>query len=159
MKPDSRKKQGGSRSAPPDSIPTPQPVEYFDGEGRLRPALVDSEAEERAKKLRNVTSTQLRRFYEEVLNLRQRIRPKGKEQGPHQEERAFEALRAEFKMLKAKAFYAHGRSNKIFPEELLQFFVDHVQAVNKAEDFNAFFQHFQAVVAFHRFYESQKQDS
>lgn len=143
---------GGFGSNPPEpkSLPTPQPVIYFQPDGSLVPTLMDSQAEKLAQDLRQVTTTQLRRFYDDVLTLRQRLAAEQR-QG-HDKEAVFNNLRADFKMLKAKAVYAHGRSEKTMPRLLLQFFIDHVAAVNNAREFEAFCKHFQAVVAFHKFY-------
>jgi CRISPR-associated protein Csm2 len=141
-----QRKQGAQRQ--PKVLPTPRPVTYYSG-GRLEPSLMDDKAEKTAQMLRQVKTTQLRRFYEDVLNLRQRLAIETQRKG---DVAAFEQLRADFKMLKAKAVYANGRSQKIFPEEFLQFIIDHVQSVNNAQDFEAFYKHFQAVVAFHKFY-------
>lgn len=143
---------GGFGGNPPEpkSLPTPQPVIYFQPDGSLVSALMDSQAEDLAQRLSQVTTTQLRRFYDDVLTLRQRLTAEQR-QG-HDKEAVFNDLRADFKMLKAKAVYAHGRSEKTMPRPLLQFFIDHVAAVNNARDFEAFCKHFQAVVAFHKFY-------
>ena len=140
----------GGNSSEPKSLPTPQPVIYFQPDGSLVSALMDSQAEDLAQRLSQVTTTQLRRFYDDVLTLRQRLMAEQR-QG-RDKEAVFNDLRADFKMLKAKAVYAHGRSEKTMPRPLLQFFIDHVAAVNSARDFEAFCKHFQAVVAFHKFY-------
>lgn len=140
----------GSNSTEPKSLPTPKPVTYFQSDGSLVPTLMDNQAEKLAQDLSQVTTTQLRRFYDDVLTLRQRLAAEQR-QG-HDKESVFNNLRADFKMLKAKAVYAHGRNPKTVPRPLLQFFIDHVAAVNNARDFEAFFKHFQAVVAFHKFY-------
>ncbi len=140
----------GGNSSEPKSLPTPQPVIYFQPDGSLVSALMDSQAEDLAQRLSQVTTTQLRRFYDDVLTLRQRLMAEQR-QG-RDKEAVFNDLRADFKMLKAKAVYAHGRSEKTVPRPLLQFFIDHVAAVNSARDFEAFCKHFQAVVAFHKFY-------
>lgn len=147
---------GGFGGNPPEpkSLPTPQPVIYFQPDGSLVSALMDSQAEDLAQRLSQVTTTQLRRFYDDVLTLRQRLAAEQR-QG-HDKEAVFNDLRADFKMLKAKAVYAHGRSEKTMPRPLLQFFIDHVAAVNNAREFEAFCKHFQAVVAFHKFYGENK---
>jgi CRISPR-associated protein Csm2 len=142
-------KPQGSTAPPLKNLPTPRPVAYF-RDGKLIPELMDSEAERIARELGQVSTTQLRRFYEDVLNLRQRLAAAVGRQDNAEE--VFSRLRADFKMLKAKAVYANGRSGKAFPRELLQFFIDHVEAVKNARDFEAFCKHFQAVVAFHKFY-------
>lgn len=147
---------GGFGGNPPEpkSLPTPQPVIYFQQDGSLVPTLMDSQAEDLAQQLSRVTTTQLRRFYDDVLTLRQRLAAEQR-QG-RDKEAVFNDLRADFKMLKAKAVYAHGRSEKTMPRPLLQFFIDHVAAVNNAREFEAFCKHFQAVVAFHKFYGENK---
>ena len=134
----------------PKSLPTPRPIIYFQPDGSLVSGLMDHQAEDLAQRLSQVTTTQLRRFYDDVLALRQRLAAEQR-QG-RDKEAVFNDLRADFKMLKAKAVYAHGRSEKTMPRPLLQFFIDHVAAVNSARDFEAFCKHFQAVVAFHKFY-------
>ena len=136
-----RRDHGGAPPASAKALPMPRPINYF-RDGKLLPELLDREAERVARQLDRVSTSQLRRFYEDVLNLRRRLAA----------EHAWEALRADFKMLKAKAVYANGRSERTFPREFLQFFIDHVEAVKTARDFEAFCKHFQAVVAFHKFY-------
>lgn len=147
---------GGQGGNPPESksLPSPRPVVYFQSDGSLVPALMDNQAEDLAQRLSQVTTTQLRRFYDDVLTLRQRLTAEQR-QG-RDKEAVFNDLRADFKMLKAKAVYAHGRNEKTVPRPLLQFFVDHVAAVNSAREFEAFCKHFQAVVAFHKFYGENK---
>lgn len=141
---------GGGNPTEPKSLPTPRPVIYFQPDGSLVPTLMDNQAEDLAQRLSQVTTTQLRRFYDDVLTLRQRLAAEQR-QG-RDKESVFNDLRADFKMLKAKAVYANGRNPKTVPLPLLQFFIDHVAAVNSAREFEAFCKHFQAVVAFHKFY-------
>ncbi len=128
----------------------PNEQKYFRDDGTLDPDLLETRAEQVAQSLR-IKPTQLRRFYDDVLRIRQRLETASGTDAT-QREQTFEHLRAEFKMLKAKAAYAHGRDERMFPEELLQFFIDHTASVKTAKDFDAFCRHFQAVVAFHRFY-------
>jgi len=134
------------------ALPPPRPVKYFEADGSLAAELLDSAAEKQARSLQNVTTTQLRRFYEDVLALDRRLQVESEGAGQEKREEVFKRMRAEFKMLKAKAAYAHGREAKQFPREFLQFFIDHVHAVNTAREFDAFCKHFQAVVAFHKFF-------
>lgn len=137
----------------------PQSVTYFDAKQQLRPELLDDEAREFARRLAGkINKTQLRRYYNEVVNLQRRLDLMAEQiQGANRREQAFARLRAEFKMLKAKAHYANGRSKKTFPDELLQFFVNHTHAVNSAREFDAFCRHFQAVVAFHEYYGKEEE--
>ena len=133
-------------------MPQARDVVYFKDD-RPDPDLMDRVAEDQAKDFdrEGLKPTQLRRHYDDVITLRQRLNAMASKPGEARE-RAFDALRADFKMLKAKAAYAYGRDHKTFPKSLLQFFVDHVHSVKTARDFDVFFQHFQAVVAFHKFY-------
>jgi CRISPR type III-A-associated protein Csm2 len=150
--PGSRQNQhsGSGNQARPDV--TPNGVTYFDGAG-IRPALLDEEARQLAVDIRNVKKTQLRRYYNGVIQLRRRLEQLAQnETGPDAREKAFERLRAEFKLFKARAHYAHARDGRMFPQRLLQFFVDHTDAVKTVRDFDAFCQHFQAVVGFHQYY-------
>ncbi|MCZ2152997.1 MAG: type III-A CRISPR-associated protein Csm2 [Bryobacterales bacterium] len=134
------------------ALPQPRPVRYFTNDGNLNPNLLEAEAEKVAKGLEKMKASQLRRFYDAVVALRRRLDLESAP-GAEARERSFEALRAEFKMLKARAVYANGRDRgRTFPDEMLQFVIDHVHAVKTARDFDAFYRHFQAVVAFHKYY-------
>lgn len=133
------------------TLPSPRPVQYY-RDGNLSAPLLEQEAESVAKSLQQMKASQLRRFYDDVVSLRRRLDLES-EPGTESRDRTFDTLRAEFKMLKAKAVYANGRDRgRTFPDEMLQFVIDHVSAVKTARDFEAFCRHFQAVVAFHKFY-------
>lgn len=151
---------GGSAAAQTQEF-RPRGVTYFDGQGKdapIRTALLDQEAQELAREIRNMAKTQLRRYYNDVLSLQHRLELMTERLGgPAYREEAFRQLRAEFLMLKAKAHYAYSRSSKTFPEKLLQFFVDHTNAVKTARDFDAFCRHFQAVVGFHHYYGKEEE--
>jgi len=130
--------------------PAPQPRQYRPG-GRFDTSLVDEQAKEWGEKLAPVAESQMRRFYEYVQGLKRRLNLEG---GLDTEKRrqAFEALRPEFLMLKARAVYAHRRSERQFTRDALQFFLDHTASVNSLEDFEDFCRHFEAVMAFHKAY-------
>ncbi|MDW8130338.1 MAG: type III-A CRISPR-associated protein Csm2 [Bryobacterales bacterium] len=132
----------------------PQKVVYFGSDGQIRPELLDGEAREVARALAGkVNKTQLRRYYHDVMNLQRRLSLMAEQlRGSDRRQQAFARLRADFMMLKAKAHYANGRSRTTFPDELLQFFVNHTHAVKTVDDFDAFCRHFQAVVAFHEYF-------
>lgn len=147
-------RRGGQSSATKAQSVSPETVEYFDNNGNLREELVDADAETEGKTLAEakLKHTQLRRYYEDVLNLRRRLEHECANQPDRSEEEVFRRLRPEFKMLRAKAYYAHKRSSKIFPDQFKDFIERHVHSVQTAAQFRAFCQHFQAVVAFHRVY-------
>ena len=150
-------RQGGNQPQvrPTTELPVARPVRYFDAGGNLRAELVDEEAMECAKKFREISSSQLRRFYEHVTGLRRRL-----DECPDNERSGeFEKLRPEFKMLKAKAAYTASRDNRARTalQPLLQFFIDHTAAVATERDFRAFCKHFEAVIAFHKFYAEKEQ--
>ena len=141
---------GGGRSLPP-----PRPVNYFEDKDKkvLNATLLDEKAEEIAKLFADVTATQLRRFYEDVLSLKRLLDLEGE-----REDRAavFKRLRPEFKMLRAKAAYARRSPAGKINDHVLQFFVDHTAAVRTVDEFDAFCKHFEAVIAFHRYFENKR---
>lgn len=129
--------------------------DYYDHANNLRPELLDQEAQEWAKALSRVSSTQLRRFYEHVLSLDRQLQLDAT--GGDSREVAFQGLRADLKMLKAKVHYAFGRPNSQVTKELLEFINGHVNVAAKSvEQFDAFVKHFQAVVAFHKYHEKER---
>ena len=145
---------GGSQ---PSHARAPRLIQYFI-DGNPNAALVVSEADELGRRLAqedDLKSSQLRRFYDDVLVLRSRLEA-ALRQGGGQRETAFAGLLVDFKMLKAKAHYANGRDRRMFPDRLREFVEDHVHSVRNADDFLMFCKQFQAVVAFHRFHRDKK---
>lgn len=126
------------------------PVKYSEN-GNLRPELLDKEAEEVGRKLADagLQSAQLRRFYGDVLNLRRRFELRSAGQDQAKRDAAFQEILPEFRMLRAKAYYANKRSRTILPDVMKTFVENHVRAVQSWKDFLAFCRHFEAVVAFH----------
>ncbi|RKX61596.1 MAG: type III-A CRISPR-associated protein Csm2 [Thermodesulfobacteriota bacterium] len=125
---------------------------YHDEKGNIRKELLNQEAEKQANGLivkrydrrrqqevvddkKSVSSTQLRRFYNEFKGLEKRIRAKD-----------FESVLPLIKMVRSRAFYA-SNGNKI-PRSFKDFLVKNVEAINKKKDFDAFLLHFEAVVGF-----------
>ena len=128
--------------------PPSKSVEYYVNK-HINPELVDEIAESQAKELLDIAPTQLRRFYEDVLTLRRRLEVAAG-QAQLTPAAAFDALRVDFKMLKAKAHYAVARNLRLKP--LKTFFDLHVPKVTTAQDFHIFCKHFEAVIAFHKFF-------
>ena len=125
---------------------------YHDDKGNIRKELLNQEAEKQANELivkrydrrrqqevvderNSVSSTQLRRFYNEFKGLEKRVNAKG-----------FESVLPLIKMVRSRAFYA-SNGNKI-PKSFKDFLVKNVEAINEEKDFEAFLLHFEAVVGF-----------
>lgn len=154
MHPPKRPNQQG-RQGPPAGEGTGQPaslpaVKYHENE-KLRPDLLDGDAEQVGKALAaaGLQSAQLRRFYGDVLNLRRRFELRSAGQDISRREEAFQEILPEFRMLRAKAYYANKRSKNILPDVMKKFMENHVREVKTWKDFLAFCRHFEAVVAFH----------
>lgn len=148
----------GNRGGQPARTPQPAaqqsalpPVKYFDEKGKLRPELLDEEAMQVGEALARaeLESAQLRRFYGDVLSLRRRFEIRSAGVPLSQRADVFADILPEFRLLRAKAFYANKRSKKILPDEMKNFIQRHVDAVKSWQDFLAFCRHFEAVVAFH----------
>ena len=125
---------------------------YHDEKGNIRKELLNEDAEKQANELivkrydrrkqqevvderNSVTSTQLRKFYNEFKGLEKRVNVKG-----------FESVLPLIKMVRSRAFYA-SNGNKI-PRSFKDFLVKNVEAINEEKDFEAFLLHFEAVVGF-----------
>lgn len=143
------------RSAPQGGA-APAKVNYFTSEGNLREDLVDAEAEKMGQALCGVAPAQLRRYYEDVINIRRRLEHEAANVAGADPEKIWLKLRPEFKMLRAKAYYANKRSEKVFTREFRDFIERHVSSVETLKQFGAFCRHFEAVVAFHKVYAKDK---
>jgi CRISPR-associated protein Csm2 len=111
----------------------------------LRAELLDQDAQDWARKLRDVPSSQLRRFYGPVVAFKQRLQiDKNVTDGE---------VRAQTAYMKASAAYAGARKQ---PKELVEFFVEAANSVRTRDDFAAFARHFEAVVAFHKVYAPER---
>jgi len=154
------RRHGGGRSGGDQDLqirmPKPNPVHYYaeGSEAAEKPALrvgIIEEAEGLAEKLARVPASQLRRFYGDVTAFERRL--------DMDRSLTADAIRAQVALLKARAAYAYKRTSRReeFPDALLQFFVDHADAVRKREDYKAFRRVFETVIAFHKFYEVKKQ--
>jgi CRISPR type III-A-associated protein Csm2 len=141
----------------PEVIPLLKPpserLKYFSGtdqRGRPipRPELLDQEAQQIASEFASIPASQLRRFYSAVTTLKRQI----------EVDKSFpdEAIKARLALLKAHAVYAQNRVRNM-PEKFVQFFVCHAHAVQDRRDFlHGFAPHFEAVVAYHKIYETRE---
>jgi CRISPR type III-A-associated protein Csm2 len=111
-----------------------------------RPEMLDREAQEVARALASLPSSQLRRFYSAVMALKRQIELDS--QLPD------EMIRARLALLKAQASYTWKRREREYPRDLVTFFTRHADAVRSRQDFLRGFQpHFEAVIAFHKVFE------
>jgi len=129
---------------------------FSDNERRaLRKELLDGEAEATARKLAGVPASQLRRFFGSVMGLKRRLLlDREAKQIPD------DLIQAEVAMMKASAAYACKRLDyeRKNPDglELVRLFVRAGHAVKDRKDFEAFARHFEAVIAFHKVYETRQ---
>ena len=115
-------------------------IETGDGP-QLRPELVDEEAREEAERCRQVSDTQMRRFFGAAKAEQNRMKTDNH-------------AKVAMALLKAKAFYAAGRpgGNKV----LAELFGHHARLVSTSAHFNHFMQHFEAVIAYHKFNQQER---
>jgi len=119
---------------------------WSDGNRRsLRPELLDSEAQDRARALREVSSSQLRRFYGPTVAFKQRLQ---------MDQRVTDIeVEAQVAYLKASSAYAGARKQ---PKALVEFFVAAANSVKTRDDYLGFTRHFEAVMAFHKVFETKR---
>lgn len=149
--PRGRPQDQGRAPSPGDSdirqiLGSPDKVEkgYFGADSRLRPDLLDTDAQAAAKRLETITTTQLRRFFAQVSAIKRRLDMDRVKAITESE------ILAQVAYLKASAAYAAGRDRKNAP--VLRFLVTHANSIATRVDFLAFHRHFETVVAFHKVY-------
>jgi len=112
---------------------------YFDEEGQVKPAVVDTWAEEVAKVLgrSGITSHQLRRFFNQLRAAEAKL-----------DTQSFSAVRSDILSLKRDAAYAVGRG--VVKDNFKQFIDRNVElAVQDEASFRkGFIEHFQSVLAY-----------
>jgi CRISPR-associated protein Csm2 len=129
----------------------PRPTGYFGNDGKTpRPELFDAEAQEEAKRWAKIKSAQLRRFFGQVMADRRQFEIKGA-QARDEEAKVAMAL------LKAGAAYAAARDADRKP--LADFAAHHAGLVRTIAHFRAFARHFEAVVAWHKVFEKDREDA
>ena len=111
----------------------------------LRPDLLDREAQERARALRGVSSSQLRRFHGPTVAFKQRLQI--------DKQITDTEVKAQVAYLKASSAYAGARKQ---PRALVEFFVAAANSVKTRDDYVAFAQHFEEVMAFHKVFEDKR---
>jgi CRISPR-associated protein Csm2 len=127
---------------------------YVEKEGKmvLNPDLVNNEARKIAEQFVPkpfkplISSAQLRRFFGEIKNLER----KAVDTNNQITDESFAPVLPLVKMVKSKVAYAANPSNtnpKV-PQVFKDWIDSHIDAVNSAEEFEAFLMHFEAVVGF-----------
>ena len=126
-----------------------RPATYADTKGNMRPELVDSEARNEARYWcgNKITSTQLRRFFGAVRADERRF-------NLQQGQTADSEVQVAMMMLKTKAYYAAARDRKHKP--IADFCDHHAKLVKTHTDFTHFLRHFEAVTAYHKYFEKGK---
>ena len=133
-------------------------MEYFDEAGIIKADLLDTKALETAKsfvkyedkfnkktqrkekklaKGGSLTSSQLRRFFNEFRQLEKKVRVDD-----------FPKVLPLIKMVKSKASYAANRSQSKIPKSFKEFLVNNINMINSKDDFVAFMLFFEAIVGF-----------
>ena len=115
-------------------------LNYYTKDGNLDPIWVDTKAEEEAKNLTAIKTSQLRKFYADVKSLERQW------QAASDKDAAFAKILPMIKLLKAKSEYALKR--KVVPENFKTWIWSHVDSISTYKDFSAFLLHFEAVVGF-----------
>lgn len=120
---------------------------YLNEKGIIKTEMLEAFAEKEAKKLsnatiknRDTTTTQLRKFFNEVKALEKRLKDNG------DTDEYFSKIMPLVKMLKAKIHYSFGRDK--VPKEFEEFILTKVDNVRDKNDFKAFVLHFEAVVGY-----------
>lgn len=93
------------------------------------------------------TKTQLRRFYQEYVGLRERIT----------DDETYKRYEPKVKMMLSKAAYARrgGRRDSKIPEEFYKWFVGNIKQIKSHQDVALFGQYFEAVVGYYYNYANE----
>ena len=113
--------------------------DYYDEEGYLDLQFISGYPEKLAKAFvsarQELTNTQLRRFYQNVMNIEKRLKQVGD----------FNVVLEDIKML--KAFVAEAKGKGKVPKVFYDFISKNVDLIDDEKKFTAFIKHFQAIVA------------
>jgi|SRR5271155_2094492 len=109
------------------------------------PDFLDRDARQQAEDFHDLHTSQLRRFYGMATTFRRRIEI--------DDTLGDDDVQAQMAYLKAAAAYAAMRRQ---PEELVSFFSKHANSVKTRAQFERFCRHFEAVVAYHKVFSSER---
>jgi len=127
-----------------------RPEGYWISDDKPRPELFDAEAQAEAGKWSKIKTAQVRRFFGQVMADKRHFDLRKGTEDPSADSDACVAMA----MLKATSAYAAARDSKRQP--LADFVAHHANLVKSLQDFSLFARHFEAVVAWHKVFESQK---
>ena len=134
---------GGNQPQQAPSLDTAL-IRFYDDEGKVRPELFDTNAQKIAETLAKAPKeansyTQLRRFYDEVVDLTDRVEENAQN---------FDEILPLLRMLNAKAAYAKGRAK--VDRNFEQFVKTSIDQVKTSKDLHTFKTLFEAVMGFYR---------
>ncbi len=116
--------------------------DFLDNENNIRPELLDKEASDISGKLKNLSTHQIRKFYDEVKNFKARL-DRGED---------YKKIKPLIVMLKSKAKYAYTKNDKM--KVFYHFITQSIEKI-KSEDtetekkkFDAFCLFFEAIYGF-----------
>jgi CRISPR-associated protein Csm2 len=112
------------------------------------PGFLDADARAQAERLAGLAASQLRRFYAMVTGFKRRLELDEERIGENE-------VQAQMAYLKAAAAYAVMRRQ---PDELVRFFTIHANSVRTREQYRTFCRHFEAVVAYHKVFGTERRD-
>lgn len=141
--------QRSSSQRGPGSGPPPRPTLTFDPDKPER-ELFDDLAEQQARALPDINSSQLRRFFGELKDLYRRFE-QARRTSPERDEQELFASEIEplFRMVRSKVAYAAGRPRHVALDRSYQEWFDScIRKVRDARDFRRYILHLEAVVGF-----------
>lgn len=120
-------------------------IKYYQDKEKsiIDPKLLDSKAHSKGKELQNITSHQIRRFFNEIKSLEKKKNVQG-----------WDKVMPLVKMVKAKAFYAtsDNKADSRHRDDYKKwraFLVDAIDSIEDQKDFEAFVKYFEAVIGFY----------
>lgn len=152
---DKSRREHSPRYNDSDRGETIPPIKFYSEDKILRSELFKSEAEEYAKRLRGVSKTKLRKFYDEFVNLDVKRVKLEQDNGTSidRKKELHPKLMVPLMMQKAYAHYQVGRAQKKDEHtyRILKSFIEQlVSQIESNEDLKNAVRFFEAVYAYHR---------
>lgn len=128
----------------PDLKTSPPPATLFSEDAEAIAKYLDESAKNGRDSGKN-KSTQIRRFYDELVGWQERIGT---------DDKKFKDYEAFIHMLNAKAAYAQGRN--LVTQEFVQWLRNCIQQIDSPRTLNHFRLHFEAMLGFLKFFKKDK---